>query len=402
MNLYFFDSDKDIKIANIWINGGSSLDNKAKKGINHILCSLLTRGCKGYDKFSLSEYIDSYGAELNYETYEDGILFCLKSYKPYFKEVFPILLLITQEPNLDEKEFLYCKKNNLNILRKSKENIFNITYEKWRNIVFKDHPYSNNPNGNIKCVEKISYEDILNEYENFKFREKFLLTNHKLNKSINIKSIKGNLVKNQEPNFHENLKSRFICHFQNSNQITIITGNKTCSHNHNDYLPLKLLESHLSFGMSSFLFKLFREKNGLTYDSGVYFPFNKLDAPFCIYLSVSNKKALFAFELTQKLLRDLINKTMGKKDLFLAKIKLKAFISYNYQTLEDISSRKVRLLGFNIDPFYDDYLLNKIDSITEVEIMNIASKYLSKPTFSVSGNKVLCERMKDLWLQNSN
>ncbi len=39
--------NRNFSIAMIWINGGSNLDVNGKKGINQILCSLLTRGCEG-------------------------------------------------------------------------------------------------------------------------------------------------------------------------------------------------------------------------------------------------------------------------------------------------------------------------------------------------------------------
>ena len=54
-----------------------------------------------------------------------------------------------------------------------------------------------------------------------------------------------------------------------------------CSQFSNEYISLKILESHLSYGMSSVLFKLFRETNGLTYDVGVFNP-KKEKLPFLI------------------------------------------------------------------------------------------------------------------------
>ena len=68
-------------------------------------------------------------------------------------------------------------------------------------------------------------------------------------------------------------------------------GNQTCSRRNSEYLPLKVLESYLSYGMSAALFKLFREKNGITYDLGVFNPIRSGNAPFLVYLSVSNKNA---------------------------------------------------------------------------------------------------------------
>ena len=77
---YFLNNKKrNFSIASIWIKGGSDMDSKSKKGVNKILCSLLTRGCEGFNNFTLSEYIESYGAELNQEIFEDGISISIKS-----------------------------------------------------------------------------------------------------------------------------------------------------------------------------------------------------------------------------------------------------------------------------------------------------------------------------------
>ena len=68
---YFLNNKKrNFSTASIWIKGGSDMDSPSKKGINKILCSLLTRGCEGFNNLALSEYIESYGAELNQEIFE--------------------------------------------------------------------------------------------------------------------------------------------------------------------------------------------------------------------------------------------------------------------------------------------------------------------------------------------
>ena len=78
-NYYHIKTIRSFSISKVWINGGSNLDREGKKGINKILSLLLERGCKGFKIFEFSEYIDSHGAELNIETFEDGILISLKS-----------------------------------------------------------------------------------------------------------------------------------------------------------------------------------------------------------------------------------------------------------------------------------------------------------------------------------
>ena len=118
---YFLNNKKrNFSTASIWIKGGSDMDSIGKKGINKILCSLLTRGCEGFNNFTLSEYIESYGAELNQEIFEDGILISIKSLNEHFSKLYPLLNLIINKPILSETEFKKVKNLLLIILKKIK------------------------------------------------------------------------------------------------------------------------------------------------------------------------------------------------------------------------------------------------------------------------------------------
>ena len=50
-------------------------------------------------------------------------------------------------------------------------------FEKWKKIVYSEHPYAFNTIGNTKDVLKITHEDILCEFKNFQSREKFIISN---------------------------------------------------------------------------------------------------------------------------------------------------------------------------------------------------------------------------------
>ena len=175
---YFLNhKQRNFSTASIWIKGGSDMDSVSKKGINKILCSLLTRGCEGYDNYFLSEYIESYGAELNQEVFEDGISISIKSLNEHFSKLFPLLDLIINKPTLLEIEFQKVKKSSIDFIKKEKENPFNICFEKWKKIVYSDHPYAFNTIGNANDVLKITHEDILCEFKNFQSREKYIISN---------------------------------------------------------------------------------------------------------------------------------------------------------------------------------------------------------------------------------
>ena len=398
MKSYYIKLNKNILIANIWINGGTSLDKKGKKGINQILCSLLTRGCNKYNKYEFSDFLDSYGAELNLEAYEDGISICLKSVSEYFDKLFPLLNLLIEEPNLNEEEFIYCQKESLNNIKISKENHFNIALNNFKKILYPGHPYSSNCLGDEESINLINYYDVLNEYKSFKLRNKYLLTNNSKYSFLNLKDIKVS-IDNNINNIQSNLliKDNYIEHYSDSKQIILIIGSQTCPHNSEDSLSLKILESYLSYGMSSLLFKVFRENNGLTYESGVFYPIRKFNAPFLIYLSVSESNASLTLNLLLSMWNDLLSKKIPKIELSLAKSKLKGSYLHSYRTCEDIIFRKIRLLDLGMDPFYDEKVEEHLKAITSETILNVSKKHLSNPCLSITGNKEQCKNLKEIW-----
>ena len=401
MNFYYLDYKSNIKVASIWISGGSNKDSKDKKGINQILSSLIIRGCEGYDNFKLSDYIDSYGADLNCETFEDGILINIKSINLYFKDVYPLLKLIIEKPILSKDQFKICKINTNNYIKKSIENPFIKAFENWKKLVYKNHPYAYDTNGYIKNINNINYEDILDEYNNFKKRKKVLLSNFYYKNMQNIDSIIPNRSVNKNLNYEKDRRNlhnkQCKVHYQNTNQVIFLIGNKTCSSKHNDFVNLKILESYLAYGMSSKLFRIFRERNGLTYDAGVFNPLRKNLAPFLIYLSSSTNNCVDTFHHLLNLWDQITTSLLSKDELDLAKIKFKAAISFSSQTTEEIINRKVQLLGLNMDPKLDEKFIEKISKIDSKEILETAKKYLLNPSLIISGKESYCNQLKRIW-----
>ncbi len=399
---YFSHQKRNFSTASIWIKGGSNMDSIRKKGINKILCSLLSRGCEGFDNFTLSEYIESYGAELNQEIFEDGISISIKSLNEHFSKLLPLLDLIINKPILSEIEFQKVKKSSIDLIRKDKENPFNICFEKWRKIVYSNHPYAFNTSGNANDVLKITHKDILYEFKNFKRRDKFLISNNAAINGENLGNIEQKTTKENSRLINNDLSpmKRFDYIINYSNQTIIMLGNQTCSRRSSEYLPLKVLESYLSYGMSAALFKLFREKNGITYDLGVYYPVRSENAPFLVYLSVSNKKALFAFDLLTSLWKNLLLNPIIDGEIHLAREKLKGSFLLGNQSLDEILQRKIQLISYGVNSISQNELNFRIDEISPFDILELTNKYFSKPFLSVSSNKQVCSEISKKWKKN--
>ena len=121
------------------------------------------------------------------------------------------------------------------------------------------------------------------------------------------------------------------------------------------------------------------------------------NAPFLVYLSVSNKNALFAFELLSKLWKNLLLNPLIDDEILLAKEKLKGSFLVSNQSLDEILQRKIQLISFGIKPSSEIDLNSKIEKISSLDIFNLTNKYFSKPFLSISGNKKICSEIKIRW-----
>ncbi len=218
---------------------------------------------------------------------------------------------------------------------------------------------------------------------------------------LNIQTIKStNKIISNKQSKNNNIKSKCVIFPINTNQIILIIGNRTCPLNSSDYLPLKILESYLSYGMTSLLFQIFREKHALTYDAGIYYPQRKRESPFFIYISVSESKAILALKLINNIWENLLNNKLTNDELHLAKVKLKTSIYKKYQTIEESLNRKIKLIGYNMNPSFDFKILKEIDSITSDEILKVSQKYFYQLFLSLCGNNKIIKAMEALWLNN--
>jgi len=240
------------------------------------------------------------------------------------------------------------------------------------------------------------------EFKNFKSRDRYLISNNLGINGVSIETLGKKPLEEKSITINHDLSpnSRFDCNNNDSNQTIIMIGDQTCSRRSIEYLPLKVFESYLSYGMSSALFKLFREKHGITYDLGVYYPIRNGNAPFLIYLSVSNMQALFAFKLLSKLWNHLLSNPLTDAEIFLAKEKLKGSFLLGNQSLDEILHRKIQLVSYGISPIAENDLNSKIEEISSLDILKLTNKYFSKPFLSISGNKNICLEISNRWKKN--
>ena len=401
--------------AKIWVRDGSRADPINKKGLHSLLGSLLIRGCGPYNNLQLADLVEGLGAVLLSETYEDGIMISLKCTEEGSNDLLPLLKWIILEPRLEKEQIDLERQLSIQAINRQKENQFILALNKWKEIAYQNHPYSQDVIGSIKDLKTITRTDLTSLSEKISSRQKVIVISGSLPanidtylKDIKVMNYNPNKKKGQsisdkfkKPNHFDTDKSIVITP-QNTKQVVIILGSTTIPHSHPDDIALRILSCHLGSGMSSVLFNILREEKGLTYDVGIYYPVRELNAPFIIHASSSKDKAMETLILIKKCWNNLQYSLLSNEELDLAKSKFRYNFAHNSQTISQRAERKAHLIGLNIDENYDLQILNLIDSITKEDIIRVSSLYLKWPVLSLCGPEDKLNQLRDFWIKNYN
>ena len=111
----------------------------------------------------------------------------------------------------------------MNNIKREKENPFNRSFEIWRKIVYSKHPYAFNASGYEEDISKLLYEDVLLEYDNFRLREKYIISNNlEIKQSFpEFHKIKFKRTKSIKKINTTNKENRFISAHNKTNQMIL-------------------------------------------------------------------------------------------------------------------------------------------------------------------------------------
>ena len=403
---------KNIMSAKLWIDDGSRNDPKDKKGIHQLLSSTMLRGCGPYNNKEIAEIVESCGANLNFDTYEDGLLISLKCVENDAYKLIPLIGWMITKPILQRDQFELEKDLTIKAIKRQKESTYQLAFDGWRKMVYGDGPYGHDPLGSIDDINKINKEHILPIASSLIHRKKTLVISGKfpinideyIENRIEFKGISKNII-NQNKTFKNIRKietlykqrTNICTHSLNTKQVILLLGKATIRYDDKSDILLRLLSCYLGYGMSSLLFKVLREKYGVVYEAGVYHPIRENQTPFIMHASTSEEKGNMTLQLLKECWEEIINNEISPEELDLVKIKYRGQIAHSLQSISQRAEHKAHLLGIGLSKDHDKEILQRLESITSKEIKDAANRYLKNPLLSVCSNKEVIRKIVKDW-----
>ena len=404
-------NSKNIMVAKLWIKDGSRADPKKQKGVHQILCSTILRGGGPYNNNQLAEIIESAGAVLNCDTYEDGLLISLKCIENDAYKLLPLIGWMITKPLLEIDQIALEKDLTIKAIRRQKESTYQQAFDGWREMIYADGPYGHDPLGSIDDINEIKRDDIISIANSLIPRDKNLVIagNYPVNikdyikdsiafQDINTINIDHNkTINSNEMRILDEEKSRICTKSANTQQVILLLGKATIKYNHEADILLRLISCYLGYGMSSLLFRVLREEYGVVYEVGIYHPIRENQAPFIMHASTTEDKASLTLQLLKECWEKVIHTEISAEDLDLIKIKYQGQLAHSLQSISQKAEHTAHLLGIGLRKDHDKEMLVRLQNISSKEIKNAANMYLRKPSLSVCSNKEVIKQISKKW-----
>jgi zinc protease len=366
---------------------GAAHDAENKHGLSGITAAMLLAGAGKYSEQELAELCDEYGIKIVFSTSQDDIYGYMAMPTENKKIALDLLKQILTAPRLDEDYLRLVKQQTLTSLNIQKERPEGMLADKFREVIFAEHPYANNQLGKKEDIINITTDDIRDFIQN-KLGQSNLLVGiagdvTRTDVQEILAEVFGSLPEDAEvsrlPDF-DYTPSGKVYNVEGETFPQAITRFITCGTQRNspDFYALYLANRVLGdVGLSSRLIKAVREDKGLTY--GVYSFLSIADSKATIEGSFSATPENFAeaLEIVKAEWLRMGKDGVTEDELATAKKSLITSFNLRFANMDNISDMLVSMqkhsLGIDFLDKRNDYIAN----VPLAEVNAAAKKYFS-------------------------
>lgn len=387
--LYTPNDSNDIIAISIYAKGGQLLENKG--GVGTMTALTMMKGTKNYSALELAQTLEDNGIKISPSSSSDIFSVSVLTTKDEINKTLELLDEVVNNAVFDENEITKIKSEQLNNIKRAKDMPLQRALEEYRDLIFKDSPYSISSKILEKNITNITRDDITNYYNKIFYPQNLVISiNGNIDKeyvSDKLNEIFANRT-GQNQNFEYNSHNSRIS-VPTSPRITnqkmpttqtawIMLGWQTSGLlNQKEYATLEVIDTLLGSGMSSRLFIDLREKEGLAYQLGSGYSPHVLRGSFMLYIGTNpatlekSKQGLF------NEIKRLKTEQVTEKELTDAKEKLLG----NYIISQETNLEKASLLGgyeaLGLGYEFKNCYEQLINSVTTTDIIEVANKYFN-------------------------
>jgi zinc protease len=366
---------------------GSIYDPVGKEGLANITNKLLTHGTKVRSAVKISSDIEFVGGVLSVGTSYDYAILHIRALSKNTDLALDMLSDVLLNSIFSDSEITKVKNEIIGNIKQSYDYPYDVGWDKFNNLLYKNHPYGHTVDGDTISITKITRKDIIDFYNKYYTADNgFLVIAGDFNKIDLFNKImnrfsairKGNpdtqIASFEAGPFAPNPQGYYIYQAELT-QSYVFIGVPGIAETSPDYFPTRVMNFVLGGSpLTSHLGNAVRETQGLAYDVRSFFDRRLYGGTFVATTQTANPKKAIGIMLDEITKMNQIGATQDELN------RAKTFYIGNFPFNYDATRDKIDLLQsmeiYHKGLDYPDKFNSYIEKVTLNDINQAAKKYL--------------------------
>src|SRR5580693_2300497 len=375
----------------VWMRAGSRHEVPELNGISHFVEHMVFKGTKSRSAQRIAREVDAIGGNLDAFTGKETVCFNVKVLDDHVPVALDVLSDLVLNPVFASEEITRERGVILEEIKMDEDNPDTLVHEIFTQSFWKDHPLGKPILGTRETVRSFEQNTLLRFFEqrfqagNMVFSAAGNLEHDKFVELIaqNFSSLaSGTVISDTAP---PTVTSRINLRNKKSlEQVQLCLGVPAPPIADESRYTTLVLNTLLGGGMSSRLFQTVREERGLVYS--IYSDLNPYrdTGSLCVYAGTSSDRALQVIDLIMEEFRRLKAEPLQPGELRRAQDQLKGNLLLSLESSMSRMSNLARQQMY-FERFFDlDEILDRVENVTEEQVMEMASKLFHSDRVAVT------------------
>jgi predicted Zn-dependent peptidase len=375
----------------VWVRAGSRHEMAELNGISHFVEHMVFKGTRSRSAKLIAREVDAIGGNLDAFTGKETICFNIKVLDQHVPVAMDVLSDLVLNPVFNNDDIDRERGVILEEIKMDEDNPDYLVHEIFTQNFWKDHPLGKPILGTKETVRRFEQHTLFDYYG-----KRFYGNNMVLSAAGNLEhDAFVDLVTrrfDRLPAASENLEqaephtaSKIVLRNKKAlEQVQLCLGVPSPPIAHELRYVTLLLNTVLGGGMSSRLFQTVREEHGLAYS--IFSDLNPYrdTGSLCVYAGTSSAHCLQVIELIMSEFRRLKTEMLPEDELRRAKDQLKGNIILGLESSSSRMSNLARQEMYFEHFFGVDEIMNKVESVTAEQVMEMANKLFDPEKVAVT------------------
>jgi zinc protease len=397
-------SELPIVSMNMVFKTGAAAEPKGKDGVANMASSLIDDGTTTRSASDIANQLAAIGANVNASSGWDSTNVTLQTLTRDLDKALDIYADVITNPAYPATEVEGLRGRSIVGLQQQKSNaniIGNIAYNK---VLYGDHPYGRQLNGNERTIKDIKRDDVVGYYNSvYRPNNAVLIVVGDATKKTLLPKLEkafgawksGSVLTASVPSASSMEKTGiYLVDRPGSAQSVVSIGQVGIDRANPDYFPVVVMNAVLGGGITSRISMNLRERKGYTYGAGSNWTLRKGAGPFTAGGDMQTAVTKEAVWEVMKELQDVRGeRPITQKELDYNKQSLIRRYPAAFETVGAISNQLANLVVYGLpDSYFNDYI-GKVNAVTLDDVNRVATKYLdpSKMAIVIVGDRKVVE-----------